>query len=259
MCFLAFSNRLKAAIAAIRRLKPDILYMETSSNPLTVVSDMGLLTAEVKAVNPRAISIVDNTYTTPLLVKPLSLGVDVVLHSMTKYINGHGDVLAGLIASNNKEYMEAVKHTVIEFGTTLSPWDAWLTLRGLRTLGVRMDKIGQNALQVSKYLYTHSGVSRVYYPGLPSHPQFSVVKKLLSRKITVEEEGNGFPFSGMISFDINVGDDNEAGTIAVKTFLDSMQLISSQVYTCLVVIYHRDHDYCHHYHNPQPLIFINNR
>ena len=105
---------------------------------------MGALTAEAKAVNPSAISMVDNTYTTPLLVKPLSLGVDVVIHSMTKYINGHGDVLAGLIASNNKAYMHAAQHTVIDFGTTLSPWDAWLCMRGLRTLGARMDRIGQN-------------------------------------------------------------------------------------------------------------------
>lgn len=120
--------------------------METSSNPLTVISDMGLLSAEAKGANPSATSIVDNTYTTPLLVKPLSLGVDVVLHSMTKYINGHGDVLAGLIASNSKEYMHRVQHTVIDFGTTLSPWDAWLCMRGLRTLGVRMSKIGEFVL-----------------------------------------------------------------------------------------------------------------
>ena len=228
-------------MAAIRRLKPDILYMETCSNPLTIVSDMGLLTAEAKAVNPNAISIIDNTYTSPLLVKPLSLGVDVVLHSMTKYINGHGDVLAGLIASNNKEYMHKARHTVIDFGTTLSPWDAWLCMRGLRTLGVRMDKISTNALAVAKYLSANSRVSRVYYPGLPTHPQFEVVKSIMSRRPTEQECNEGFGFSGMISFDIRVeggevGDGGVGGTLAVKAFLDSMRLISSQVRIVLLYI-----------------------
>lgn len=196
---------------------------------MVCLQDMGALTAEAKAVNPSAISMVDNTYATPLLVKPLSLGVDVVIHSMTKYINGHGDVLAGLIASNNKAYMHQAKHTVIDFGTTLSPWDAWLCMRGLRTLGARMQIIGENAFNVAKYLSTNSRVSRVYYPGLPSHPQFHVVKKLLARDVSEEEGREGFAFSGMISFDILVGGGDEADIAAVKVFLDSMKLISSQV------------------------------
>ena len=209
--------------------------METCSNPLTIVSDLILLAAEAKAVNSNAISMVDNTYTTPLLVKPLSLGVDVVIHSMTKYINGHGDVLAGLITSNNKEYMAQVKHTVIDFGTMLSPWDAWLSIRGLRTLGVRMSKISANVLDVAKYLESNCRISRVYYPGLPSHPQFQTVKKIIARALSTDEQQHGFPFSGMISFDINanVNDGPEDGETSVKTFLDSLRLISNQVFAVL--------------------------
>jgi methionine-gamma-lyase len=147
----------------IRRLKPDILYMETSSNPLTVVPDIALLVQEAKRVNPNAISIIDNTYATPLFVKPLSLGVDLVLHSMTKYLNGHGDALAGIILSNSAGLMDRVRHTVIDFGTPLSPWDAWLVLRGMRTLGVRMQATGRGCCYYCYYYYYYYYYCYYYY------------------------------------------------------------------------------------------------
>ena len=116
--------------------------METSSNPLTIVPEITQFVAEAKRVNSNAITIIDNTYATPLLVKPVLLGVDMVLHSMTKYMNGHGDALAGIIVSNSKSLMAAVRQASIDFGAVLSPWDAWMVQRGLRTLGVRMEAIG---------------------------------------------------------------------------------------------------------------------
>lgn len=116
--------------------------METSSNPLTVVPDIELLVRVAKIANPNVVTIIDSTYVSPLLVKPLKLGVDMVLHSMTKYLNGHGDALAGIVVSNNSSLMNGVRSAVIEFGTALSPWDAWMVHRGIRTLGVRMAAIG---------------------------------------------------------------------------------------------------------------------
>lgn len=132
----------QATIAHIKLFRPDILYMETSSNPITVVPDIAQLVREAKSANPSCVTIIDNTYATPLLVRPVLLGVDLVLHSLTKYINGHGDALAGIICSNSTALMDRVREAVVEFGTILSPWDAWLVQRGLRTLGVRMDAIG---------------------------------------------------------------------------------------------------------------------
>lgn len=120
--------------------------METSSNPLTIVPEIAQFVAEAKRVNPNAVTIIDNTYATPLLVKPVLLGVDLVLHSMTKYLNGHGDALAGIIVSNNMSLMAAVRQASIDFGAVLSPWDAWMVQRGLRTLGVRMEAIGTTSL-----------------------------------------------------------------------------------------------------------------
>lgn len=133
---------IQATLEHIQRMKPDIFYMETSSNPLTIVPEIARLVSAAKEANANCISIIDNTFATPLLVKPLSLGVDMVLHSMTKYMNGHGDALAGAICSNSSTLMASVREAILEFGIILSPWDAWLVQRGLRTLGVRLDAIG---------------------------------------------------------------------------------------------------------------------
>ena len=116
--------------------------MESSSNPLTIIPEIEQLVKEAKRVNPAVVSIIDNTYVTPLLVKPVLLGVDLVIHSATKYLNGHGDALAGIILSNDSTLMRRALDAVKEFGPCLSPWDAWLVHRGLRTLGVRMASIG---------------------------------------------------------------------------------------------------------------------
>lgn len=228
-------------------MKPDVLYMETSSNPVTVVTDFPKLVAALKSVNPNALSIIDNTYATGLLVKPIDFGVDVVLHSMTKYINGHGDVLAGIVVSNNKEYMHKVQHAVVDFGGCLSPWDAWLCLRGLRTLAVRMDCIGKNALVIAKFLTAHPLISRVLYPGLPSHPQYNVVKDIIAIHLDEKEVLEGFAFSGMIAFDIIANNNNFD---AAKLFLDSITLISSQVrrvYAAVTRIIDRSSSYYMHH------------
>jgi methionine-gamma-lyase len=218
------------AVEFVKVFRPDILYMETSSNPLTVVTNIALLAQVAKEVNTTAISIVDNTFATPLLVKPLTLGVDVVLHSLTKYLNGHGDVLGGAIVSNNQEYMDAVRNTIIDFGGTLSPWDAWLTMRGIRTLGVRMRTIGENALVIARYLAEHKTIAAVRYPGLLTHPQHENMLAILFRADHKEGVANAaehdVAFSGMISFDLLA---DELSFEAAQLFIDSLQLISSQV------------------------------
>ena len=202
--------------------------METSSNPLTVVTNLQTLAAAAKAANPSAITLVDNTFATPLLINPLSLGVDVVIHALTKYINGHGDVLGGVIVTNDKRYIQEVKHAIIEFGPSLSPFDAWLVLRGLRTLSVRMQCISDTALTVARFLGSHRHVKRMWYPGLPSHPQFLTVCKMVTRDLTAEEKQHGFPFSGMISINLNASDDND-NCDAAKVFIDSLAVFSNQV------------------------------
>lgn len=217
----------EAALSHIRSLKPDILYMETSSNPLTVITDLLTLSRAAKEANPSAITIVDNTFATPLLVRPLSLGVDVVVHSLTKYINGHGDVLGGIVLSNSDAYIRELREVAIEFGSCLSPWDAWLVLRGLRTLSVRLRGISETALSVAKFLASHRHVRRLWYPGLPSHPQFStVVQMRCGPSVTEEEIRHGFPFSGMISIDLNSSPEN---CEAAKVFIDSLKVFSNQV------------------------------
>ena len=235
-CEFSDMGNTEATLEHIRRLKPDVLYLEMSA----VVPEIAILVKEAKRVNPTVLIMIDNTYVTPLLVKPLDLGVDVVIHSATKYINGHGDALAGVICSNNLDYMNAVKGVVIEFGTMLSPWDAWLVQRGLRTLGVRMEAIGSNALKIARYLSTHSCIASVTYPGLPSHPQFQAVLHNSCRHYTEVEIQTGFPFSGMLSFEIKVcctgtgieGDVEELealGLEASKLFLNNIKLISNMV------------------------------
>jgi methionine-gamma-lyase len=206
--------------------KPDILYMETSSNPINVITNLRVLSTAAREANKGVISIVDNTFATPLLVNPLVLGADVVLHSLTKYINGHGDILGGIIISNNAEYMAHVRKAVIDFGTCMPPFDAWLTLRGLRTLAARLDKISSTALAVAKYLSAHPLVKRTRYPGLPSHPQYSTVQQIICRPLSEYEIEHGFPFSGMIAFDIASSVDTFD---AARTFLDSLKLVRNQV------------------------------
>ncbi len=151
--------------------------------------------------------VVDNTFATPYLQRPLDLGADVVVHSATKYISGHGDVVAGVAISNNSDYIMTLKFDYMcEFGGVLSPFNAWLLLRGLKTLAVRMRQHERNAVRVAQYLDQHERVEKVYYPGLDSHNGNELAK----------EQMDGF--GAVLAFEIK-GDLNQA-----KKFVDSVKL-----------------------------------
>ncbi|MBD56205.1 methionine gamma-lyase [uncultured Pseudoalteromonas sp.] len=145
-----------------------MIFAETPINPTMAVLDLSLI-ADV-AKQHQLISVIDNTFLTPLLQQPTSFGIDIVVHSATKYLNGHGDVVAGLVCGT-EEHINLIKMTVLkDIGATISPHDAWLINRGLKTLAVRMERHCASAQIVAEYLEQHPLVSQVYYPGLKSHP-----------------------------------------------------------------------------------------
>ena len=153
-------------------------------------------------------SVVDNTFMSPYFQNPLSLGADVVVHSMTKYINGHSDVVGGCMMTNNKKFYDAVWVLQNSMGPSQSPFDSWLVLRGIKTLALRMEAHQKNALKIAKWLETHPKIDSVVYPGLKSHPQFKIAKKQMSG------------FGGMITFFI------KGGLKESKKFLEKVKLFA---------------------------------
>lgn len=150
---------------------------------------------------------IDNTCSTPLYQKPLDMGIDIVMHSLTKYIGGHSDILGGCLVSNDIEYIQRVKKTVREtFGSIIGPMEAWLALRGMRTLAVRVRQHSETALSVAQFLEQHPMVNQVYYPGLNSHPQFALMQQ--------QQSGN----TGLIGFDF-LGTSEQ-----LHCFCDSLEL-----------------------------------
>jgi cystathionine gamma-synthase len=163
-----------------------IVWVETPTNPLLGVLDIAAL-AQV-AHDRGALLVVDNTFASPYLQQPLSLGADVVVHSTTKYLGGHSDVLGGALVVNDPELADAIRFHQNAMGAVGGPFDAWLTLRGIKTLGVRMDRHCDNAERVVDYLTRHSRVTKVLYPGLPEHPGHEIASKQMRR------------YGGMVSF-----------------------------------------------------------
>ncbi len=156
------------AVRAALRPNTKMLFAETPINPNLVVLDLAFI-GDFCQQN-QLISVIDNTFLTPLLQRPADFGIDIVIHSATKYLNGHGDVVAGIIVSD-VERIQTIKLTTLkDMGATISPHDAWLIIRGLKTLSVRMERHCANAQKVAEYLAAHPAVAQVYYPGLPSHP-----------------------------------------------------------------------------------------
>ncbi len=152
------------------------LFIETPSNPLLKISDLRELVKIAKRHN--LITIVDNTFLTPYLCRPLELGVDIVIHSATKFLNGHSDVLAGLVVAKDPELAEKIGFLQNALGGVLGPQDSWLLIRGLKTLGIRLDRQSTNALTMANWLQTQSWVEKVYYPGLETHPGRKVLSEI---------------------------------------------------------------------------------
>jgi methionine-gamma-lyase len=167
------------------------LYIETPANPTLTISD---LSECAKIANKHQIPLViDNTFSTPFFQRPLDLGAHVVIHSATKYIGGHGDTVAGVVIGK-KDFIDNLRGNFLrDLGGVISPLNAWLLVRGLKTLAVRMQRHEENAIKIAKFLQFHPKVTRVWYPGLSTHPQYDLGKKQMS--------GSG----GMISFEVKGG------------------------------------------------------
>jgi cystathionine beta-lyase/cystathionine gamma-synthase len=175
-----------AAYAQKIRPETKIVWIETPTNPLLSLVDIAAVARIAREHGARLV--VDNTFATPYLQQPLDLGAHVVVHSTTKYINGHSDVIGGAVLTSDDELYEAVKFYENAAGGVPSPFDAWLTLRGVKTLAVRMRQHCENALRVAQFLADHPRVQKIYYPGLPSHPDHELAKRQMR------------DFGGMVSF-----------------------------------------------------------
>ncbi len=180
-----------------------IVWVETPTNPLLGIADIAAL-AQV-AHERGALLVVDNTFASPYLQQPLLHGADVVVHSTTKYVGGHSDVIGGALVTSDDELADALAYHQNALGAINGPFDAWLTLRGLRTLGVRMDRHCDNAERVVEFLTRHRRVTKVLYPGLPEHPGHDIAAKQMHR------------FGGMVSF--RVGDERTAIAICDRAKL----------------------------------------
>ena len=189
-------------------IKPNtrMIWIETISNPLLNIVDMGMV-ADI-AKRHGLLTVADNTLPSPYLLRPLEYGIDLVVHSTTKYINGHCDVVGGAVVTATDELGERVRFLSNAMGTCASPFDCWLVLRGIKTLPVRMIQHCQNAAAVAVFLEKHPRVKKVFYPGLKSHPHYKIAKKQMKG------------YSGMVSFEI-VG-----GAKAVKSFLRKVKIFS---------------------------------
>lgn len=168
-----------------------LIYAETPCNPILRLTDIAAVASVAHAAGAKLA--VDSTFATPIGAKPLQLGADFVVHSLTKYLGGHGDALGGILLGNKSELALLRKKTSIRMGGTISPFNAWLILRGLATLPIRMRAHQENALKVASYLEEHPAVRQVVYPGLPSHPQYELAKKQMKN------------FSGIITFQVENG------------------------------------------------------
>lgn len=175
----------------VLKQQPKMIFLESPTNPLLKISDLAAINKLAKKY--KVLSVVDNTFATPYFQNPLNLGADLVLHSTTKYMGGHSDVIGGVVITNNKVLKEEMDFTRMAMGLNPSPFDTWLISRGLKTLSVRMDKHAQNALSVAGFLETHHRVRKVYYPGLSSHPQHTLAKKQMKG------------FGGIVSVEFDLG------------------------------------------------------
>ncbi|AIY06436.1 cystathionine beta-lyase [Planococcus sp. PAMC 21323] len=206
-----------AEVEAAVKENTKAIFIETPTNPLLKVTDIEAVAAFAKSKN--LLTIVDNTFMTPFLQNPIKLGADIVLHSATKYIGGHSDVVAGLVVVNSAELAEEVHFVQNSIGAILGPQDSWLLIRGLKTLGLRMEEANSNAQKIAEFLEGHDAVGKVIYPGLESHPG----RELMQRQAT--------GFGGMISFD--VGSKEKAGELLAKlkyfTLAESLGAVESLI------------------------------
>lgn len=198
------------AIELIRTEQPDVIFTETISNPLVKVIDLDAISAVAKEVG--AVTIVDSTFTTPYLVRPIEHGFDLVVHSTTKYIGGHGDSTGGVVISAKNVLLDQLRGYSVLLGAMLSPFESHLMTRGLRTLALRMERQCSNALQIALFLQQHSAIAHVHYPGLPDHPHHALANRLMR---------DGY-YGGLLAFELK-----EQSREAVFRFMNNLQLCLS--------------------------------
>jgi methionine-gamma-lyase len=216
-------------VARALKTKTKLVYLETPGNPLLSLCDLQTM-AQI-AQDAHAVTICDNTFATPYNQRPLDLGIDVVVHSATKYLCGHGDAVGGIIAGKNDFISECSVETLRYYGAVLSPFNAYMILRGIATFPLRLARHNENATTVADCLEQHPKVERVFYPGLPSHPQHALAKKQMSG------------FGGMVCFELKGGVEagarlmNSVRLCALATSLgDARSLISHPASTSHVVL-----------------------
>lgn len=198
------TSRIENIEAAIRP-NTKVLFIETPANPTMSLTDLEACVRLARKHN--LITVVDNTFSSPVLQRPLDLGIDVVFHSMTKFLNGHADVVAGIIVTRTEELYKKIRPVMVNMGCNMDPHQAFLVLRGLKTLTLRVEKAQENAMKVAEFLENHPKVGAVRYPGLRSHPQYDLARRQM--------KGPG----SLICFELKGG--LEAG----KTLMNSMNLI----------------------------------
>jgi cystathionine beta-lyase/cystathionine gamma-synthase len=193
-----------AQVAAAIRPETRLIWLETPTNPLLKLADIGAISAMARARG--VLTVVDNTFASPACQRPLELGADIVMHSTTKYLGGHSDVVGGALVLNDEELYQKLKFVQNAAGGTPGPFDCWIVLRGLKTLALRMRQHGENAMAVARFLAEHEAVEKVIYPGLENHPQHQLAR--------CQMHG----FSGMVSF-IAKGGEAAARRIVARTKL----------------------------------------
>lgn len=203
--FTAVDTRDLQAVKQALRPNTKALYLETPTNPLMHISDIKAL-ATLAHTNDLLV-IVDNTFATPYLQRPLELGADIVLHSASKYLGGHSDLVAGLTVVKDEKLGQQLHYLQNAIGAILGPQDSWLLQRGIKTLAVRMRAHNENARQIFEFLEKHEKVAKIYYPGDKKAPAYALVKEQMD------------DFGGMLSFELKEGSD-------IKAFIESLQLIT---------------------------------
>lgn len=203
-----FADMVNEDVSKFAKPNTKVIWIETPTNPLLKIIDIGKVCAWAKKQNPKPLVVVDNTFASPYFQSPLELGADIVLHSTTKYINGHSDVVGGALMCNDSELHKRLHHVQNSMGGVPGTFDAWLVLRGIKTLALRMQRHEENAMALANWLEKHPHVEKVLYPGLPSHPQHATAKKQMKG------------FGGMITFFIK-GDITHC-----RRFLENVRVFS---------------------------------
>jgi cystathionine gamma-lyase len=200
------TTNVKEVEKEMKEFKPQVIWLESPTNPLLKITD--IIKVCDLAQKYKVKSIVDNTFMSPYFQRPLELGANVVVHSLTKYINGHSDVIGGCMMTNSKSFRDQIFTLQNSIGPSQAPFDSWLVLRGIKTLAIRMEAHQKNAMNIAKWLETHPKVESVVYPGLKSHPQHKIAKKQM------------LGFGGMITFFI------KGGLKESKKFLEKVELFA---------------------------------